>query len=301
MHRVIPSMALVLFVMTVSPAQAYQFFLGVGYSESSFEFDSAFLADRDFTEVSIAGTYYFGDVDVSTGPLALAPFIDRASGVSLAIDKGEFDSAFGDIDSNGYSVSGLYNFSNTGWLVGGHYGHEKTDGIRDSTVDVASVYAGKYIAPLTRVIASVRRTNRDSGFSSQDDDGVSLAIRHVRMLDGSRAYRASFSIGYEDAADGDDAVRVGLSGRYYFNRDVDLGVGYDVSSGEFADISSVALRSEWFVVEEFSLSAIYSVTKYESNRGVGFIVGNELVGDAEALGTPDSDTTRFALSAEFRF
>ena len=65
-------------LLAMTGAQAYQFEV-----QGQSEYIDATLNDKDFTG-SVAGTYYYKNVDSSKGPLAEAAFLNQASKIGRA-------------------------------------------------------------------------------------------------------------------------------------------------------------------------------------------------------------------------
>lgn len=127
--------------------------------------------DRAFeTEGSVLGaTYYFGGVDITRGPYALAAFLDRSSRVSAGLYAEDDRIALGTVTSaigetNGYSVSGRYVWPASGWYVGA--GFDRADTERPSTSlfrtdeerEAESLVVGKYLNGTLAVDLAVRST-----------------------------------------------------------------------------------------------------------------------------------------------
>ena len=101
-------------------AYAYQFDIGVSHASSSEDRDFDNVTD-DETEIRtnlLGGTFYFSDVSTENGPWKEAPFLSKASGISLGLARGEYtvedDCCDGDVidaDTKGmfFNIRGVIN------------------------------------------------------------------------------------------------------------------------------------------------------------------------------------------------
>jgi|GEM_PF-1735975 len=175
-------------------ADTYQYAVSVGHNDA----DSH---GEEEQSNRVGGTYFVFPVDDSKGPLALASFIDRASGISIGYRDSETElilppfepmppSAFSpvlpggtppggelimpenpEIDSEELSFTGFYVFKESGWIVSAGLGKLEGDGKFSTTNldidgDSYQLQIGKYIAATTTISVSYSETERTENSST---------------------------------------------------------------------------------------------------------------------------------------
>lgn len=302
------------------PVYAYQFEVEVGYTDSETDYDGNVIGASDTESDSgyVSGTYYFRDVETNNGPLSVASYLSRVSSISVLVSDGEMDvdsqriertgiifgSPFIDIpgesfDTNAYVVGGQYIDADSGWLFEAAYGEAEVDGSPNLEIESYSVGVGKYIAENTRVILGYVDTDTDLGNSSLDEEEVNLALFHVKELGNDRYYDVSVGVAHIDSDDSDSAQDYSVSSTYYFSSRIGLGVNLSYTDGDDFDTTSYRVLGEWFVTDNFAISASYMRSNTNDDRNADFIL-LPLGVDTSDL-NPDYDIDTFSVGAKLRF
>jgi len=152
-------------------ARADEFAWELSASGSRYELDPLLETDRS----SLGATYFFGSVDDSLGPYALASFLDpktrigvsaiREDQTSYPIGPGSetLPASVSCIDR--YAAAGRYVFPDTHWYVGGRYERPdlRTDiqvltPISDTEQRNYGAILGKYLGPRTSIELDANRS-----------------------------------------------------------------------------------------------------------------------------------------------
>lgn len=200
------------------PARADEFAWELSASGSRYELDPLLETDRS----SLGATYFFGGVDDSVGPYALASFLDPKTRVgvvaaredtsSLPIGPGSGDLPAFVSRTDRYAVAGRYVFPESKWYVGGRYERpdlRSPDGeasygplplITDTDQKAYGAILGKYLGSKTSIELDVNRSEiRTEGQSlfcavtfvctiggtevgKQTTGDLALAAAHVRQF-----------------------------------------------------------------------------------------------------------------------
>ncbi len=245
-------------------AQAdYRWELGGAYSAGSIDTElhtptgsSKNSNDTDIGEVF--GTFYLWDVDTSKGPLAEAAFLDHSSSITLAASDGEVDfSDFDTQDGQTYGVSTRYVAEGPGWQLSGllvDLGYERAEpGDRD--IDIYNIGLGYYVTPKTTVIAGYEQTNLSNG---GDVDSYRVDGKHLWSLSGDGAITAELGYGRTKVKDSDDVNTYLVAAKWYMNKNLGFGLGYENSDWNGYEVNAFNVSSEWFITESFEVSLGYS-------------------------------------------
>lgn len=268
-------------------AQAdYRWELGGAYSAGSIDTElhtptgsSKNSNDTDIGEVF--GTFYLWDVDTSKGPLAEAAFLDHSSSITLAASDGEVDfSDFDTQDGQTYGVSTRYVAEGPGWQLSGllvDLGYERAEpGDRD--IDIYNIGLGYYVTPKTTVIAGYEQTNLSNG---GDVDSYRVDGKHLWSLSGDGAITAELGYGRTKVKDSDDVNTYLVAAKWYMNKNLGFGLGYENSDWNGYEVNSFNVSSEWFITESLEVALEYTYVDPDDISLPG--KGNKLEIDSDAV------------------
>ena len=147
------------------------------------------IGEFDSDLFSLSATHYFRPVEESSGPLALAAFLDPRN--QLSVTAGEEQTTEALISTRGpagqaddeiteYSLRGLYLLPESKWYAGGHYSRRQTEGhtvfstmsqtantVATRDVDDYALFAGKYFGRgATRLELSLEQSTLEVDSSS---------------------------------------------------------------------------------------------------------------------------------------
>jgi hypothetical protein len=142
--------------------------------------------------------------------------------VEISYDESDFDVGGGDIDGDGFTLSGSYQI-NDEWHAFASYGTADLDFGVD--VDTLAIGAG-YVLPLrddVDLYGRVLYINQDVDVPAgdSDEDGLGLQLR-VRALVADNV-EVEGGIQYVDVGENDTSLQAGA--RYYFTEEFSAGVG----------------------------------------------------------------------------
>lgn len=243
---ILPAVALL--ALGVQQANAYDAEVGITYGFGDIEAGSA---DADTTAYGIGGEFYFGGVDDSSGPLAEAPFVDRASSIFASYSNTEIDFDFGDTDTDSYTLGGRYVDKASGWLVGGSYSNTDND---DTDTDTLSFEVGKYVADYTTVTFQYSLSDSDDN----DTDAYGVEVEHLAELGGESFLAIDGFIGTTQPDEGDDVFTLAGGVTYYVNTTLGFGTSYQLDDADDSEITTVAFFATWFPAPNVELVASYS-------------------------------------------
>ena len=276
-------------------AQAdYRWELGGDYSIGSIDSElktptgsSKNSNDTDIGEVF--GTFYLWDVDTSKGPLGEAAFLDHASSITLAASDGEVDfSDFNNKDGQTYSASSRYVAEGPGWQLSGlivDLGYERAEP-GDCDIDIYNVGVGYYVTPKTTVVAGYEQTNLSNG---GDVDSYRVDGKHLWSLSGDGAITAELGYGRTSVKDNDDVNTYLVAGKWYLNKTLNFGLGYEISDWNGYEVNAFNVSSEWFITESLEVALEYRYVDPDDIDLPG--KGNKLEVDSDA----------FTIGALYRF
>lgn len=212
--------------------------------------------DGDADNFGIAGSYFLESVDTSKGPLSEAAFVDQASSVSLSYIYTDLDDIIEDVDGDEYGLEGRYVTDNAGWIIEGSYSRQTPD---FSDIDTYSVGFGKYLTDNTTLTVSYVKTDIDEG---GDTDGYVASVEHLWTLS-SGAIKLEGNAGFVNVDDGDDIDVYNVAATYYINNNLGLGASYGKFDGGGAETDEWSLFAEWFINEQFAVSAAYAESELD--------------------------------------
>lgn len=224
-------------------AEDFQFSAGASYRE----------LDEDFVDYDIqifSGEVHFDKVSTTKGPLGESVFLDKSSFIGIHHAKTSGGDFRGDFDYENTALN-LRAVTNKGIIFEGFYSNLDPDDRSEFLVG-----AGVYLADTHDVVVSY--------YSAEGSDAHRFdAELHGYIGSYESGFAYDFGLGYEDLVES-DSTSIHLGGDYYFSRSFSLGVDYTFLSGDNSDITTYALKTEWFVLPKVALSASYDKTTYDN-------------------------------------
>ncbi len=263
-------------LLAMTGAQAYQVEV-----QGQSEYIDATINDKDFTG-SVAGTYYFKNVDSAKGPLAEAAFLNQASNVSAAYTYGTLDlvDTLGvDLEAQTYGVKGEAYIPTQVVPVyaSAAYSHTKLDadftgGSYENNGDRYGLELGAVIAP--NFLVAVGYTNAKDEFSldanqimgngviktlgeaatiGEDQDAITARTKYVGNIDGT-----NMALGFETGLVYGEDTAYQLKTDLYLNPKLSVGASYAESSFEDAIIDSAwGANINYFITPTIAVGASY--------------------------------------------
>ena len=214
----------------------------------------------------LKGSYFFGGVDDSKGPLAEAAFIDRASNVSLTYGNGDTDP--GDAGVEEFGVGGRYVNKESGFIFSADYDLQQVDfkGSSKAELETFRFEAGLYVVEQGALTALFNTRRTDAEESSNSPSNVEKAkqygVRYAQLIDfeGERSLKVDASYVYTDfKEDDDDSVsNLDIKADYYFTRQLSAGInlGYVfVSDSDTDDAPRYGINGKYFFNNQVSAYA----------------------------------------------
>lgn len=254
------AVACALGVSGTAVASGYQYELSIGYDRVDQKGSYGYKGDT----WSLSGIYYLDQIDDSTGPLAEAAFLNKASFLNA-----HYGYLAKDFDGDAFGVGGEYVTSERGVILGASYDwidDIRLDGVSGGAdVDSYRLTIGQYLTDTTTVRLSYQNDDVDADNSLYDFevDTVGLNVRHLTGDLGNGihlALEADLQRIERDfrAADTYRNTLMGVGADMYFNRNFSVGVGYHYITGadEFEG-DGFDVRARYHVNPNFFVAASY--------------------------------------------
>lgn len=272
--------AIGLFASFSANAQSsYQYENFISYLQ--YDNNSVIYTDHDEWTATLGGVSYFKQVDTTSGPLAEAAFLNRASGARLIYSRTEMESSlkpWGGYESSGetrteYAIGQIEYFvpDSIFYLSLGVVAAQVRYSSSETEDNVTVTTSGKSDWDY-KGIASVGITPMNGlMFWSDFHEGQELSEqwnlngKYVLLLNGERAL--NFQAGYAVQKDEDygDIANPSISSDYYFNKTFSVGLAYYLTDYEDADDDKAyELRARKFFGESVSVQA--SVAELDDDR-----------------------------------
>jgi hypothetical protein len=231
--------------------------------------------DGDIDKFALGGSFFLDAVDTSKGPLSEAAFLDQASSISAGYVYTDLDDIVEDVDGDEYKIGGRYvlGLESIPLIFEGSYSRITPD---FSDVDTYTLGFGAYLTDTTTVVATFGNTDVDEG---GDTDFYELSVKHLWNLS-SGAIALEGNYGSVDVDDGDDVDIFNVAGTWYIDNNLGFGARYGRFDNFGVEIDAYAVFSEWFVSEQFALSAEYEYSEVDGT---------------------DVEVDSFAIGARYRF
>jgi len=160
----------------------------------------------------------------------------------------------------------------------------------DTDTDIYNVGVGYYATPKTTVVAGYKQTNVNNG---GDVDSYRVDAKHLWSLSGDGAITAELGYGRTTIKDNDDVDAYLVAGKWYLNKSLSFGLGYENTDWNGYEVNTVSVSSEWFITESFEVSLAYA---YENPDDIKVDFGD--LGGRSKL---EVDTETFTIGALYRF
>lgn len=256
------AVACALGVSGAAMANGYQYELSVGYDR----LDQTGPAGYNGDTWSISGTYYLDVIDDSTGPLAEAAFLNKASFLNA-----QYGYLAKDLDGDAFSVGGEFVTENHGLIFGARYSwldDAEVRGFAGSTdSDVYELTVGKYLTDNTTARLSYQYGDIDGDLSDYKEETLGLNVRHLTGDIGYGRYIAvegDLQRSEVDVRGGSTykATLMGVGADLYVNRHFSFGAGYEYIVGDDElEGDGFEVRARYHINPQFFVSANYGHTK----------------------------------------
>ncbi len=236
-----------------SAAMAYQFEVSLG-------FDTAERSSQDNEQWSLSGTYYLAPIDDSTGPLAEAAFLNKASYVTAS-----YGYLANDAQGHAYSLGGEYVIPEGNFIIGANYGWG--DGPTGNN-EQYNVSLGKYLTDTTTV--RLNYLDWESNVTGEELEVIGVSLRHLTGDIGmGRQIAVEGDVSRveveNDLIDGDaSGTRVGVGADLYVNPQFSFGadLGYTngnsgVSGRDFEVRARYHFDSNFFVAANYGHDKVH--------------------------------------------
>ena len=227
-------------------------------------------------------TYYFNPIDPGKGPLAEAAFLNKSSEISAkyghtsqeyltnATTWGVGGRYVHQNESSG--LNGLiigFNYTNNSWNNFGEEGYPLDN--QANIFDTGYFEIGAYITNFSNLTISYSTNQNDEQTpgevsSKQRSNTLSVRYNHLFLMDGDTSIKinAKYSdtsfdpVRYSDntmsESNDDELSSFNISGDYYFNRQLSVGVGLNVFNNGYADnLKAYRLQSNYYFNENVSV------------------------------------------------
>lgn len=230
--------------------------------------------------VGFTGTYYFGEVDDSLGPLAEAAHLSPQSFVGVRItqrnrehrEDGEDNRAVQGVFGTWHADSGFYLGGGTNKQSISYYPDTNDDTFSDRSYEWTTSFAGYYLNDSTDVWLGYRQFKNTSTGSDYKSTRQSLGIKHLMTLDDSHlALRAEwFNVADDDKYD-EDYTELDTRVTYYPAKNIGLRFGYaktdykDDTSRPGWDNVVYTFGTEYFITPTLSLDMSMDRTEWSDD------------------------------------
>lgn len=251
----------------VAGVQAASFQKEAGFTYDKTDYDP----DGDLTIMTVGGTYYLAPVQAS-GPLAEAAFLAKASGVNAFIGTVDQTIVSTSLDGETYGIGVDYVLPANDIKLG--LAMETYDVSASGTtieLTTTTLEFGKYLDDKKYVSLSYAMGTL-SVTTIPDTDLTDISLAGKWLLDqGGNTINLEAFYSQEEADDGTVSETnsvIGISGDYYLDDSLSLGLGYMTNSGDDTteEGSTVGLHAEKFLTDTFSVELTYSA--FSSDSGV---------------------------------
>ena len=237
--------------------------------EADISFTTKDYYDQDIDSSLLDATYYFNSIDDTKGPLAEAAFLNKSS--ELSLKYGYASQAYRKNDTT-WGIAGRY-ISDTGLLVAIDYTNRGITNITGDEYILDSGYleVGTYITDESTLTLSYSTNQNDE----IDVDGIisnttSIRYNHLFLMENDTSIKLNARYGYttyrDDKYSDDDFSIVDLSGDYYFNRQLSVGLDFvKFKTSQDEDAIRYGIKSSYFINDKVSFSGAWSITDIEDS------------------------------------
>ncbi|WP_196891509.1 hypothetical protein [Aureivirga marina] len=255
-----------------SSAKGFNFEANADYFFTDTKYSDAFTPNSKTKHGMVGLTYYFGKVDNSKGPLALATFFDRASGIHASFGLGKFESSGEKLDLNTINFAGNYVHKSSGWLANAYYTKTKVKSNPETTTNTYAITAGKYIAENSTLNLGYKKVDAD--FRSSNT--FTLSNFHAQDLGNGSYFDGGIAISFIDFEDFKNAFEFNLETTYYFTKAFGLGLVGTFTTGSEISSFRYGVNAEWFMLENLSINANYNRINSDNKNVIPDFNNNDL-------------------------
>lgn len=210
---------------------------------------------EDFDGFAVSGGFFLGAVDTSRGPLALAPFLSRAS--SLEAGYGRFEASDSDTDIDRWNLGGRFVIAE-GLVLEASYEESEFDGDFNAIdVERARLGAGYYLGQDSQLMLSY--TDEDADFA--ESERWAIDITHVQHLENGMTWSVNALYGWvtgDSVGADNDGSDILLAGEWFFRDDISVGADLEFVDRDLTgDLFAWTVQGTWFVTEKISLNLAY--------------------------------------------
>ena len=255
------------------------------------------IGEFDSDLFSLSATRYFRPVEESSGPLALAAFLDPRTQLSVA--AGEEQTTTELISTRGpagqtdqeimeYSLRGLYLFPESKWYAGGHYARRHTEGrtifstmshtantVTREDVDGYALFAGKYFGKgATRLELTLEQSTSETERSSTScprflpgpcstssfhSQSTPQDTPRLSVMHVRRFRSATYALlGEYSEIRGETPRTYVLGAELYPVSTVGVRLGYERLDSPGSEVNTVSIGASWFVRRKVGLELMLS-------------------------------------------
>jgi hypothetical protein len=255
----------VIAAVSMNAAHAYQVSLSgdVGYNQTNNNINS------DATGITAGGTYYFKNVSSSSGPLAEAAFIQRASSISANYNYTYAENDFAHRNINQVGIGGQLYVPNSDFYAAAGVTHINGQG---NSTNGGAYNLSVGILPINDLLLTVGLVSTYDLPNNETDPTIhakyltKIGVNDVNIEGGAR-------FGNHDNS-------YNLRGDYYLDRTLSIGATYNLQTLDHADDAyTIGLNARKFIAENISVQG-------------GVSAGNDHNGDS-TFGVNVGGTYRF--------
>tara|TARA_R100001377_G_scaffold83372_1_gene64776 strand:- start:356 stop:1231 length:876 start_codon:yes stop_codon:yes gene_type:complete len=235
--------------------------------ETGISFTTKDYFDQDINASLLDATYYFNHIDDSKGPLAEAAFLNKSS--ELSLKYGYASQEFLE-NYTTWGLGGRY-ISDTGLIVAIDYTNKGITYItgEEHIIDSGYLEVGAYITDVSTLTLSYSSNQNDK----IDEDGIisntaSIRYNHLFLMENDTSIKFNARYGYttyrNDKYSDDDFDILDLSGDYYFNHQLSVGLDFMTFKTTHDEAAiKYGIKSSYFINNKVSFSGAWSLTDIE--------------------------------------
>ena len=229
-------------------AGEYQIQVGAALVDGSIDTDAL---DDDIRGRAFSASTFFGVVEDGNGPLAEAPFIDRASSLSISFLDTDTDET--DVETEDFGIAIRLVDAESGWTFGLGF-DSGTVGSTDT--EALSLSVGNYVAETTEIGFTFVFSDEESNATGKEDS-ESWAFTLDHLFNGALPVAIAAELGSVDV-DGESEQLAGVAATVYPIQSLGIGAAYELIDGE-EEVETTGAFVEWYFTRTYAVSASYLV------------------------------------------
>lgn len=248
---------------TIISAETYNLEADISFTKKDY-----FGEDIDSSLLDV--TYYFKDIDNSKGPLAEAVFLNKSSEASVKYGNASQEYLK---NYNTWGLVGRY-VSDTGFIITLDYINKGITTINgdEYVIDSGYLEVGGYISDVSTLTLSLSSNQNDeAGFDGIISNTTSVRYNHLFLMENDTSIKLNARLAYNtyknDEYNLDDFGIIDLSGDYYFNRQLSVGLDFMRFKQNSRDQTATkyGINSNYFINDKVSVSGAWSLTEVEDS------------------------------------